>query len=63
MKDEKNQEMAQESKNALENVLKSENLDLSELEELEGGVDVGCTAVFSGGCSGQKTEHLQQNDE
>lgn len=60
MKDERNQEMVQESKAALENELKSENLDLSELEELEGGVDTGCTAMFSGGCSSGKPVQPQK---
>lgn len=62
MKDEKKEEIAQELKATLENELKSENLDLSELEELEGGVDTGCTAMFSGGCSSGKPAQLKKND-
>jgi len=41
--------------------LKGENLDLSDLEEVEGGIDVGCSAVFSGGCSTTPTQPVKTN--
>lgn len=61
MKDEKKEEIAQALKATLENELKGENLDLSDLEEVEGGIDVGCSAVFSGGCSTIPTQPVKTN--